>query len=461
MKKKMVLTFVTAMMTVAVSMAVNKGMAEADGWEHAQQVEALIHAPQFKSHTYNICDYHHAGDSLYTDAINQAIVKCSNDGGGTVLIPDGDWYTGPIRLRSHVNLHLSDHATLHFITDATKFPVVLTRIEGIDCYNISPLIYAYGEQDIAITGKGVIDGQATEENWLYEGHRKVMVDGKLVGEKDELAQMLKAQTPVKERQFAGKHGMRPQTINLYACKNILLEDFTIHRAPFWQIHPLLSENITMRRVTMESHGHNNDGCDPESCKDMLMDDCTFDTGDDCIAIKSGKNEDGRRWMRPSENIIIRNCKMRDGHAGVAIGSEITGCCRNVWVENCEMDSPNLQRIIRIKSNKERGGEVSYVYVRNLKVGECALAILGLELNYGRISTGAYKPSFHDIYLSNISSKKSKYVVSIIGFPNELMAHHIYFNHCIFDGVTSQDINDLRGAVDVKFHQVTVNGKSYN
>lgn len=117
MKKKMVLTFVTAMMSVAVSMAGNKEMAEADGWEHAQQVEALIHAPQFKSHTYNICDYHHAGDSLYTDAINQAIVKCSNDGGGTVLIPDGDWYTGPIRLRSHVNLHLSDHATLHFITD--------------------------------------------------------------------------------------------------------------------------------------------------------------------------------------------------------------------------------------------------------------------------------------------------------------------------------------------------------
>ena len=130
------------------------------------------------------------------------------------------------------------------------------------------------------------------------------------------------------------------------------------------------------------------------------------------------------------------------------------------VENCEMNSPNLQRIIRIKSNKERGGEVENIYVRNLKVGECELAILGLELNYWHTTTGDYEPSFHDIYLSNISSKKSKYVVSIDGFPNELMAHHIYFDHCHFEGVVSKKINDLRGAVDVKFNRVTVNGQTY-
>ena len=321
---KKFLLLLAVLSTVTTSFAQATSMAQAKGWKRMQQVEKSICVPQFKAQTYNICDFHRSGDTLYTDAINQAIKRCSEQGGGTVMVPDGDWLTGPIRLRSHVNLHLSDKATLRFITDAKQFPVVLTRIEGIDCYNISPLIYAYGEVNIAITGKGTIDGQASEDNWLNEGHRKVMRNGKQIGEKDELGQMLKAQTPVKERQFVGKRGMRPQTINLYACKNILLEDFTIHRSPFWLIHPLLSENITLRRVTMDSHGHNNDGCDPESCKNMLMEDCTFDTGDDCIAIKSGKNEDGRRWMRPSENIIIRNCKMRDGHAAVAMGSEITG-----------------------------------------------------------------------------------------------------------------------------------------
>lgn len=163
--------------------------------------------------------------------------------------------------------------------------------------------------------------------------------------------------PFKERVFMRENGIRPQFINLYKCKNILLEGFTLNRSPFWLIHPLLSENITVRKVKMQSHGYNNDGCDPESCRNVLIEDCDFDTGDDCIAIKSGRDEDGRYWNIPSENIIVRHCRMKDGHAGVAIGSEVTGGCRNVWVENCTMDSPELDRIIRIKSNAMRGGEV--------------------------------------------------------------------------------------------------------
>src|SRR5690606_8932553 len=126
-----------------------------------------------------------------------------------------------------------------------------------------------------------------------------------------------------------------------------ISDVTIERAPFWLIHPLLSENIIVRGVTMESHGPNNDGCDPESCKNVLIEDCFFNTGDDCIAIKSGRNNDGRRWNIPCENIIVRNCTMKNGHGGVVIGSEITGGCRNVWAENCTMDSPELDRVLRI------------------------------------------------------------------------------------------------------------------
>jgi polygalacturonase len=240
-----------------------------------------------------------------------------------VLIPDGEFFTAPIRLKSNVNLHLSDSTILKFTADPSLFDTVQTRIEGIDCYNISPLIYAYGETNIAITGNGVMDGQADSSNWFSESRIRGMVqkDGKKINEKTLLYEMKEDSIPFKERVFMRENGIRPQFVNLYKCKNILLEGFTLNRSPFWLIHPLLSENITVRKVKMQSHGYNNDGCDPESCRNVLIEDCDFDTGDDCIAIKSGRDEDGRYWNIPSENIIVRHCRMKDGHAGVAIGSE--------------------------------------------------------------------------------------------------------------------------------------------
>lgn len=323
------------------------------------EVNNQIVPPVFPEGSFVITDYHDVKDTLYTNAINRAITICSEQGGGKVIIPDGEFLTAPIRLKSNVNLHLSDSTVLKFTTDPFFFDLVQTRIEGIDCYNISPLIYAYGETNIAITGNGVMDGQADSSNWLSENRIRGIVqeDGKKINEKTLLYEMKEDSIPFKERVFMRENGIRPQFINLYKCKNILLEGFTLNRSPFWLIHPLLSENITVRKVKMQSHGYNNDGCDPESCRNVLIEDCDFDTGDDCIAIKSGRDEDGRYWNIPSENIIVRHCRMKDGHAGVAIGSEVTGGCRNVWVENCTMDSPELDRIIRIKSNAMRGGEV--------------------------------------------------------------------------------------------------------
>ena len=351
---------------------------------------------------------------------------------------------------------------LKFTTDYNLFDTVRTRLEGIDCYNISPLIYAYEEVNIAITGNGIMDGQADRSNWFCDERIRGVVqkDGKHTNEKTLLYEMKEDSVPFDKRVFSGKSSIRPQFINLYKCKNILLEGFTINRAPFWLIHPLLSENVTIRKVKMQSHGYNNDGCDPESCNNVLIEDCDFDTGDDCIAIKSGRDEDGRFWNIPSENIIVRNCRMKDGHAGVAIGSEVTGGCRNVWVENCRMDSPELDRIIRIKSNAIRGGEVENLFVRNIFVGECKESILGIEMKYWRVEKGPYLPYFHNIYLENIISKKSQYVLHLDGFEDKTQIQDIFIKDCVFDGVGESTINRIIGADNIRFENVRVNGKMY-
>ena len=432
-------------------------------WDKMNIVYKNIVPPTFPDKNYVITDFYNGKDSLYTKAINQAISVCAAHGGGKVIIPKGEFLTAPIRLKSNVNLHLVDSAVLKFTTDYNLFDTVRTRIEGIDCYNISPLIYAYGETNIAITGSGIMDGQADKTNWFCERRIKGVVqeDGKKINEKTLLYEMKEDSIPFNKRVFIGETSIRPQFINLYKCKNILLEDFTINRSPFWLIHPLLSENITVRRVKMKSHGHNNDGCDPESCKNVLIEDCDFDTGDDCIAIKSGRDEDGRFWNIPSENIIVRNCRMKDGHAGVAIGSEVTGGCRNVWVENCQMDSPELDRIIRIKSNAMRGGEVENIYVRNIAVGECKESILGMELKYWRVDDGPYLPYFHNIHLENITSRKSQYILHLDGFVDKVQARNIFIKNCMFDGVESAEINKITGVDNIHFENVKVNGKDYN
>lgn len=451
---------ITRIMAACLMALLTLSANAADNWKGMEKVLRRIKAPTFPNKEYLITDYHKTGDTLYTEAIQEAIDRCSAAGGGKVVVPDGTYLTGPLRMKSNVNLHLSDRAVLKFSTNPTLFPTVLTRIEGIDCYNISPLIYAYGEDNIAVTGKGTLDGQADMTNWL--GEKRRMMQKNTTGEVSEkalLVEMKTKRTPIEERRFEGNKGMRPQFINFYRCKNVLIEDITVNRSPFWLLHPLMSQNVTVRRVTMDSHGRNNDGCDPESCTDVLIDSCYFNTGDDCIAIKSGKDEDGRVWMIPSRNIVVRNCTMNDGHAGCGIGSEITGGCENVWVTDCTMGSPNLDRIIRIKSNPERGGEVKNVYVRNINVAVCRLAILGIEMKYWHTETGDYPPSFHDIYLENIHSHGGKYVFHTDGIEGKNWTRGIHFKNCTFENVTDPAVNHIVGATDVHFQNCTANGKA--
>lgn len=437
-----------------------------EAWRQAAVLEKSIALPTFKAQQYAVTAFGAiAGDPAHLnhEAINSAIAACSANGGGTVIVPAGVFYTGPITLKSNVNLHLEENAVLKFTTEAKYyFPAVLTRWEGIDCYNAHPLIYAREAENIAITGKGTVDGSASNGDWWAKcgavryGYREGQISQRTG--RPKLLTFEQAQTPVEERIMTEEDGLRPQLINLYGCSRILIEDVTLINSPFWVIHPLLCDRLTVRNVSVVSHGPNSDGCDPESCSNVLIEGCTFDTGDDCIAIKSGRNNDGRRWNRPSENIIVRGCKMKDGHGGVVIGSEISGGYRNLYVENCEMDSPELDRVIRIKTSACRGGVVENVFVRNVKVGQCKEAVLKINLLYDPRENCRrdFPPTVRNVHLENVTSQKSAYGVLITGLENMENVYDVTVSNSAFNGVEKG--NAMVGARNVKFANLYINGK---
>jgi polygalacturonase len=438
----------------------------ASQWDDMETLAKSIKQTSFADKNYNILKFG-AGTSKNSiqnsKAINTAIIACNKKGGGKVIVPKGIFTTGPITLLSNVNLYLEEGAELHFSTNYAEYlPTVITRWEGLDCCNYHPLIYAYKANNIAITGKGIIDGKASDEFWwpwngnpIY-GYKSGDPSQKTTG-RPELMQMSEANLPIEQRQMGeGKH-LRAQLINLVQCNIVKVEGVTLKNSPFWVIHPLLCNEVTVRNVTIESLGPNSDGCDPESCKDVLIEGCSFNDGDDCIAIKSGRNNDGRRWNIPSENIIVRNCQMKDGHGGVVVGSEISGGYRNLYVDNCVMDSPELERIIRIKSNTCRGGIIENVYVRNIKVGQCKEAVLKIDLQYEpkEICKRGFIPIVRNVNLENVTCQKSDYGVSIDGLEDANCVNNINLKNCDFQQVKF-NMNDIKGANDVTFDNVRIN-----
>jgi polygalacturonase len=241
--------------------------------------------------------------------------------------------------------------------------------------------------------------------------------------------MAEAVTPADERVFGEGKRIRPNFLQPYRCKNVLIEGITITNSPMWLTHPVLCENVTVRGVTALSHGPNNDGCNPESCRNVLIEECNFDTGDDCIAIKSGRNADGRRIAAPSENIIVRNCNMKDGHGGVVLGSEMSGGIRNVFVENCRMSSPELERAIRLKSNSLRGGYLENMFVRNVEVGEVSDAVVRINLEYAS-DRGEHFPQVRNIFIENVTSQKSRHPLYLVGLP-ERPIQNVSIKNCSF------------------------------
>jgi polygalacturonase len=433
----------------------------ATGWHLVREIERRIVAPTFPDRAFDITQFGAVGDGTTdcTDAFRRAIAACRAADGGRVVVPAGRFLTGPIHLTSRTNLHVVRDATVAFTQDPARYlPAVLTRFEGTELKNYSPFIYAVDQQDIAITGEGTLDGQADEAHWWpwkgspgggWKPGMPNYNEARL-----RLLAMAERGEPVERRVFGEGDYLRPNFIQPYRCRNVLIEGVTIVRSPMWEIHPVLSSNVIVRHVSIDSHGPNNDGCNPESCRDVLIEDCTFDTGDDCIAIKSGRNADGRRINVSSENIIIRGCRMKDGHGGVTLGSECTGGIRNVFTERCQMDSPNLDRVLRLKNNAMRGGTLEHVYMRDVTVGQVADSILSIDFYYEEGDKGEFTPVARDVEVRNVTSKRSPYALYLRGFERAPISD-VRVIDCRFDGVEKGNrVEQVNGLV---MQNVSING----
>ena len=238
-------------------------------------------------------------------------------------------------------------------------PAVITRWEGTELFNYSPLIYAYHVQNIALTGKGTINGNGSKKFSAWADNQNI--------DKEILRRMGRENLPIYRRIFGEGFRLRPGFIEPYGCANVRIEGITIKDSPFWVIHPIFCNNVIVRDVTVDSHNRNNDGCDPESCSNVLIEGCTFSTGDDAIAIKSGRDNDAWRIGQPTENVVIRNCTFWSKINGVCIGSEISGGIRNIYMHDCT--APNsVMRLFFVKTNHRRGGFIENVYMKNVKAG---------------------------------------------------------------------------------------------
>ncbi|HEX3626000.1 MAG TPA: glycoside hydrolase family 28 protein [Verrucomicrobiae bacterium] len=349
----------------------------ANAWAQVPAILARIKPPKFPHREFPVVQYGAVGDGVTdcTEAFQRAIDVCNSAGGGVVIVFRGTWLTGPIHLKSNVNLCVKKGATIRFSSDPNHYlPVVLARYEGTEVMNYSPLLYAFGQTNIAITGDGTLDGQgATWHAW------------KLSDDPKRSVQMASQGVPVEQRIFGQGHHLRPNFVVPFRCSSVLIEGVHIINSPMWVMNPVYCTNVTIQNVTVDTQGPNTDGCDPDSCADVLIRNCNFSDGDDCISIKSGRDKDGQKINIPARDIVIQNSHFKAGHGGIALGSETAGGIREVFAEHCDFDSTNLAMAIRLKTNPARGGYIQDVYVRNCVVKQAQIGI-GMTLRYG--SSGA-------------------------------------------------------------------------
>ncbi len=377
-----------------------------------------VSEPSFPDSRYTIEQFGAQPDNkeANTKAFRNAIQTCHESGGGTVVVPAGVWQTGPIELRSNVNLHLESGATIAFSDRFEDYlPVVLIQRGGYFCYNYAPPIYAKDCENIAITGAGVIDGQG-QVWWPWKQNQPGMV---------ELFEMGKRETPIEERIFGTpEDGVRPPFVQFIECKNALIDGVSFVNGPSWNLHPVWCENLVIRNVSIVSHGPNNDGIDIDGCRNVLIENCYLDVGDDNIALKSGRDEEAWRIGRPTENVVVRNCQTKAGHGGFVIGSEMSADVRNVLVENCHFDG--TRRGIRFKSRLGRSGIVENVVLRNITMenikGEAIIANLHYDaepiernMNYNSRAAGKkLEPTFRNIRISGVTCLSSQIGIYIRG-----------------------------------------------
>jgi polygalacturonase len=384
-----------------------------DPWARRDAVLRRIVAPTFPARDFDVTRYGASPLGRFDThaAFGRAIAACVAAGGGRVVVPGpGTYYVeGPIHLASGVNLHVEAGATIVFgVRPEFYLPVVLTRFEGTMLYGHSPRVYARGARNVALTGGGTIDGNGRDS-------LVVLRDSTARGSSGELRRMGAEGVPVEQRRFGEGRFLRSSMIQFLECENVLVEGVRIVDSPFWVIHPVLCRNVTVRGVTVESWNGNNDGCDPDSSADVLIEDCVFRTGDDAIAIKSGRDQDGWRVGRPSENIVIRRVAMDSRHSGICIGSEMSGGVRHVWIEDCTVESASSA--FYFKANLDRGGVVEDVWARGLRVRRVREALVRFGTTYHGHRGGAFPPVFRRFHLADLEcDEAAAYGISLDGQP---------------------------------------------
>ncbi len=431
-------------------------------WDMAEEILTHISDPEFPDYTVNVVeDYGAVPDDgkLDTAAIQKAIDETSEKGGGKVVIPKGDFDTGAITLKDNVNLCLEDKETkLLFTQDINhdNYPLVYAHWEGQPLYNYSSFIYAKDAKNIALTGEGTMDGQAGDGTpWCWMS-RDYMTDYQ-DDDRNALMAMNADRTPIEERIFGEGHFLRPNFIQLIGCENVLVEGVTLLRSPMWEVNPVLCTNVTVRGIHISTKAANNDGIDPESSNYVLIEDNYFDTGDDCIAIKSGRNEDGRKTNTPSQNIIIRDNIFADGHGGITIGSEVSGGVRNVFADNNQFDSPNLKYALRFKTNAIRGGVIENIYLRNTTIKSVSDSVVHATMLYEEGRHGDFMPQFKNIAIENLTSTGGDFGIFVEAFE-EVPVTGLVMRNVKLDkvGVPLRAINWK----DPVLENVVINGMKY-
>lgn len=349
-----------------------------------------------------------------TKAFSQAMKACNEAGGGRVVVPRGEWPTGPIHFKSNCNLYLSDSCFVRFTSEPKAYlPAVEVSWEGLECMNYSPLVYAFQCENIAISGKGTLAPEmSTWKVWFKrpQPHIDALVKLYNYGSFDE---------PVENRQMAeGENNLRPHLIHFNQCRNIQLSGFRIRQSPFWTIHMYRCDGGWVHDLDVYAHGHNNDGIDIEMTRNFLIEDCIFDQGDDAVVIKAGRNRDAWRVNQSTENVVIRNCTVKNGHVLLGCGSEISGGIRNVYMHDCQMED-KVMNLFYLKTNRRRGAFIENIYMERVRANEMdrAFAIDTDVLYQWKDIVPTYKDSvtiIRNIYMNDVRCQKSKGIFEING-----------------------------------------------
>ena len=418
-------------------------------WHLAEDIVGRIKAPEIPDSNYLITDFGAVPNS-HTDnkgAFDAVMALCRENGGGRIIVPTGKFMVnGPIHFESNVEIHLEEGAEIIFGANPEDYlPVVLTRWEGTLLYNYSPFIYAFRKHDMAITGNGTINGNGAA---LFQTWQKEQRPDQLA-----LRAMNNDGTPVEERIFGDGHKLRPTLIQFYECESIKIEGITITNSPFWCIQPVFSKGIEVSNISFDAQNLNNDGIDPDSSEDIYIHDIDFNNRDDNIAIKSGRDREGRELARPSRNIVIRRCRWK-GHNAVCMGSEMSGGISNVFIENCSFNG-SVRAGVYLKSNRDRGGAIHDIYVRDMELDTC-LSVVEMDTDYKNEGEG-HLSNFYNVYIERLQANYARdhgiYIQGMEGRP----IHTVYLKDVTV--VTSEKealINHARG---IKMDRVQVGGKT--